>query len=489
MAYEYDRVEREDGGGSFLMGLLAGTVLGAGLGMLFAPKAGVEVRKQLSEQATRLRSTATDTIQQASEKLSQASQQASEKLSHVSQQASEKIGQASDKVEPDGGPRARRLRPRQDGHHSDGMTEQTATRIANVALGAAALGAAFIIVRTPPLRRMAHWLGDDGADGRDPRVAGAGGAARVGSERRAARYDGRVMAQAARRVPRGRRVLARARVEIRLTALAIWRGITGVYNSDDLTFASSIAYYSLLSLFPFFLLALSIVALVTDSQADRDAVAGFVFRYFPRQFDFVTVQLAALQRAQLRLGVAGSVLLVWAAMGVFGAITSAVNHAWGVEKQPSYLKHKLISFVMLVVAALLLLLGLLTVSAINVVEARWFAGVIAATPRLLVLQGLAVRWATTVLFILVVGLVFYFVPNAKVRFRDVWVGAVLTGLLWRGALALFSGYVRDLSRFNMLHGSIAAVVVFLLWVYVSAVILLYGVEVTAAYARLRRHRR
>jgi membrane protein len=289
-------------------------------------------------------------------------------------------------------------------------------------------------------------------------------------------------------VPRGRRALARARVEIRLTSLAIWRGITGVYHSDDLTFASSIAYYSLLSLFPFCLLALSIVALFTDSQADRDAVAGFVFRYFPRQFDFVTVQLEALQRAQLRLGVAGSVLLVWAAMGVFGAITSAVNHAWGVEKQPSYLKHKLISFVMLVVAGLLLLLALLTVSAINVAEARWFAGVIAATPRLLVLQGLAVRWATTVLFILVVGLVFYFVPNAKVRFRDVWVGAVLTGLLWRGALALFSGYVRDLSRFSMLHGSIAAVVVFLLWVYVSAVILLYGVEVTAAYARLRRHR-
>jgi membrane protein len=289
-------------------------------------------------------------------------------------------------------------------------------------------------------------------------------------------------------VPRGRRALARARVEVRLTALAIWRGITGVYHSDDLTFASSIAYYSLLSLFPFCLLALSIVALVTDSQADRDAVAGFVFRYFPRQFDFVTVQLEALQRAQFRLGAAGSVLLVWAAMGVFGAITSAVNHAWGVEKQPSYLKHKLISFVMLVVAALLLLLALLTVSAINVAEARWFEGVIEATPRLLVLQGLAVRWATTVLFILVVGLVFYFVPNAKVRFRDVWVGAVLTGLLWRGALALFSGYVRDLTRFNRLHGSIAAVVVFLLWVYVSAVILLYGVEVTAAYARLRRHR-
>ena len=110
-----------------------------------------------------------------------------------------------------------------------------------------------------------------------------------------------------------------------------------------------------------------------------------------------------------------------------------------------------------------------------------------ACPRLLVLQSYAVHWASTVIFILIVGLVFYFVPNAEVRFRDVWVGAVLTGLLWRGALAGFSRYVRDLSRFSV-HGSIAAVVVFLLWVYVSAVILLYGAEVTAAYARLRRRR-
>jgi hypothetical protein len=71
MAYEYDRFEREDGGGSFLMGLLAGTVLGAGLGMLFAPKAGSELRNQLSEQTGKLRTTANDAYSQASEKVSQ----------------------------------------------------------------------------------------------------------------------------------------------------------------------------------------------------------------------------------------------------------------------------------------------------------------------------------------------------------------------------------------------------------------------------------
>jgi membrane protein len=301
------------------------------------------------------------------------------------------------------------------------------------------------------------------------------------------RYHDGVSQPATRRDRRMRRALARVRAEIRLTALATWRGLSGVYNSDDLTFASSIAYYALLSLFPFFLLAFSIIAGVTNSDAERAVVLDFVFRYFPRQFDFVTTQLAELQKAQVRLSVLGSVLMIWAAMGVFGAVTSAVNHAWGVERQPSYFKHKLISFVMLAVSGLLLLIGLLAYSAISVVGARWFSGVIETAPQLLVLQGYAVRGATTILFIVVVGLVFYFVPNAKVRFRDVWVGAVLTGLLWRIALAGFSAYVRDLTRFNV-HGSTAAVVVFLLWIYVSAVILLYGAEVTAAYARLRRHR-
>ena len=300
--------------------------------------------------------------------------------------------------------------------------------------------------------------------------------------------EGRSPSDNIARVTRVRRLALRILADMRLSVLAIWRGIVGVYRSDDLTFASSIAYYALLSLFPFFLLVFSILGSVTSDPGDRASILGFILRYFPRQFEFVTTQLDSLQQSRLQLGLAGSLLMVWAAMGVFGAITSAVNHAWGVDKQPSYLKHKLISFVMLVTASVLLLVGLLLVSAVNVVEARWFAVVAARVPHLAVLHHFAGRWGTTAVFIAVVGLVFYFVPNATVRFRDVWVGAVVTGLAWRAALSGFSWYVRDLTRFSHVHGSIAAVVVFLVWIYISAVLLLYGVEVTAANARLRRHR-
>jgi membrane protein len=94
-------------------------------------------------------------------------------------------------------------------------------------------------------------------------------------------------------------------------------------------------------------------------------------------------------------------------------------------------------------------------------------------------------YLATALLIGCVALVYYFIPNTRVRFRDVWPGAILVGVLWRIALRLFSWYAADLATWNVIHGSIAAVVVFLLWIYISAVILIYGVEMTASYARLQ----
>ncbi|HKB13891.1 MAG TPA: YihY/virulence factor BrkB family protein [Vicinamibacterales bacterium] len=279
-----------------------------------------------------------------------------------------------------------------------------------------------------------------------------------------------------------------AREIARLTAQSLWKGFLGFYHSDNLTYAASIAYYALLSLFPFFLLAFALLGRSAANPQDRQAVLQFVLQYFPSQFDFITRQLDAFASAGFTAGIGGTIALVWGSLGVFGAISTAVNYAWGVEKQRSFWKHKLFSFVMLLVAGLILLATLLLISASQVVGATWFAGVLARFPGLGVLRGFTVRHSTTLLFILVVGLIFYFVPNAKVRFRDVWIGAFITGLLWKGALEGFSWYVRDMSRFTRVNGSIAAVVVFLVWVYVQAVILLYGVEFTAAYARLRRGR-
>lgn len=272
---------------------------------------------------------------------------------------------------------------------------------------------------------------------------------------------------------------------MRLAWRAAGRGFVEFYNSDNLTFASSIAYYTLLSIFPFLLLILTLVSRLALG-ADSQAVAELIHRSLPSSFQFLDEQIKTLAMTPLKLSVLGTLITLWASMGVFGAVTSAVNHAWGVEKNYGFFKHKLVAFLMLMASGALLILALFLVTAVEVVESSWFAGVLYRYPALQDFQTLAVRNAATPMFILVVGFIYYFVPNAQVRLRDVWFGAILAGVLWRLAFSGFAWYVRDLSRLSV-HGGLSATVAFLLWVYVQAAILLYGVEVTAAYARLRKH--
>jgi membrane protein len=277
----------------------------------------------------------------------------------------------------------------------------------------------------------------------------------------------------------------RARLYLRLTSAAAWHALKRLYSGHDLTYAASIAYWALLSLFPFLLLIISVVGAATADAEDRTAVIQFALDYFPTRVEFITQQLDAFRQTPLRLGIAGVAGLTWASLGFFGSVSTAVNYAWGVETPRSFLKHRLFAFLMLVTAGLVFLVAMIMATAVPIIEATWFARLLLRFPGLAVLQGLGARSISTLLLIVVLGFVYYFVPNAKVRFRHVWVGAVLTGLVWRAAFVGFSWYIGDVSQLNRIHGSIAAVVIFLFWIYISAVILLYGVQFTAAYGRLR----
>lgn len=269
-----------------------------------------------------------------------------------------------------------------------------------------------------------------------------------------------------------------------LVARAAWKGVGELYGSEGLTHAASIAFYALLSIFPFFLLLFSVIGGMTEDPAARDSVVDFVFRYFPRQFDFLTGQVDSFRTDRIGIGVGGGLALAYASLGVFNALSSAVNHAWGVEKRRSFLRHRLFSFLMMVSAGAMFVVAIAIVGAVRVVEARWFSSLQLRGAWLDRLQGVGTDWAALGLLVVCVALIFKYVPNVKITFTDVWPGAIMTAVLWRIAFALFSWYAADLSQWSV-HGSVAAVVVFLLWIYVSSVVLLYGVEMTAAYVRLR----
>lgn len=272
---------------------------------------------------------------------------------------------------------------------------------------------------------------------------------------------------------------------VKVAAGAAGRGVVEFYNSNNLAFASSVAYYSLLSVFPFILMVLSVLSRLAVVQAGSEQdVTQLVDRALPRDFEFLSEQIVQLQRTPFEFTIAGTILILWASMGVFGAITSAVNHAWGVERPYTFFMHKLVAFVMLLVAGLVFAATVFMMSAARASQEMWFQPAYDWFPWLQHLTAFASRYAFMGGTIVAVGLIYYFLPNAKVRLRDVWFGAVLAALLWHGALWGFALYLKYFGRFGV-HGQMGAVVAFLLWVYLSAVILLYGVEVTASYARLR----
>ncbi|MBI4475959.1 MAG: YihY/virulence factor BrkB family protein, partial [Acidobacteria bacterium] len=176
----------------------------------------------------------------------------------------------------------------------------------------------------------------------------------------------RVLGDAARACAR------RVGAQVSLIGHAAWRALVSLYNSRDLTHAAAIAYYALLSLFPFLLLAVSILGAATSDAGDRQAIFNFVFRYFPTQLEFVRRQLDALQQSPVTFGIGGSLALIYASLGVFMAVSSAVNEAWKVEKQRSFLKHRLFAFLMLATAGVLLLISVAVLGIIQFAESYRF---------------------------------------------------------------------------------------------------------------------
>ena len=293
--------------------------------------------------------------------------------------------------------------------------------------------------------------------------------------------------RAQRRALKRYRFALRALRELRISAVAAGSALRQLLFSNDLTHAAAIAYYALLSLFPFLLLVVSLFGSLAADDADRAAVLSFIFRYFPTRFDFLVQQLDAFRQHPVGLSVTGGLGLVWGSLGVFGALTSAVNEAWGVKKPRGFWKHRLAGFLMFAAATGAMIAGLLMVSASHVVSSSFLGYSFADVWWIAVIRSLALQYLATILFILAVGLVYYFVPNERARFRDVWVGAIFTGVLWRGGFEVFSWMTSRNAQIQVVNGSIAVVVLFLMWVYVSSVILMYGVEFTAAHYRARRH--
>ncbi len=262
------------------------------------------------------------------------------------------------------------------------------------------------------------------------------------------------------------------------------------FNEDDGDLAArSIAYYTLFAVFPAILALVVIASAVLDTGEIQAAVMGVVSQYMPMAYGLVEANIENLLRTRETVGLVALVGLIWSASGVFSAIFRAVNQAWGIPRSRLVLSDRLAGLVMTWVVGTFFLLALSIGPAVSLIRA-WQVPVLGwqpfARPGTDRLVG---SLSTLVPVLLSVGafiLLYRAVPRTRVTWGDVWPGGLIAGLIWEAGKGIFAWYVSNIATYNVIYGSVGAIIAFLLWSYLSAGILLLGAEFTVVYGRWRR---
>jgi membrane protein len=240
--------------------------------------------------------------------------------------------------------------------------------------------------------------------------------------------------------------------------------------------AAAIAYYSLFSIFPLTLALISLGSLVLDSEEAQEAALSLVAQFTPAAVDLVEETIQQVLQGRGTFGIIAVLGFLWSATGVFGALNRAINTAWEAERpRPVWAER-----------AILLFLSVIS-TAIFEVALRLYDSIAPEVPES---PGLVPRLATLIIPYLFTALLFWVVyrvlPYAQVAWSDVLPGALLASLVWEVAKDAFTFYATEFALYSLVYGSLAAVIILLLWSYLSATIILLGAEFTVQYARRRR---
>lgn len=259
------------------------------------------------------------------------------------------------------------------------------------------------------------------------------------------------------------------------------------WTDDDVPrLGAALAFYSMLSIGPLLLIAI--------------AVGGLVFGH-DRSSAFMLTEMRTLlgpdgagaiedilthsqsQTKSIAATVVGVVTLVISATGFFGQLQAALNTIWNVPKEQTsifdFLHKRLLSFGMVAGICLLLLFSLVISAGLSAITGT-FANYAPAT--LAQVASVVVSFAiTTLLF----AMVFKFLPDVHIRWRDVWVGAILTAALFTIGKSLIGLYLGR-SALSSTYGAAGSMIVLLVWIYYSAQIVFFGAEFTQVYVNRTR---
>ncbi len=266
-----------------------------------------------------------------------------------------------------------------------------------------------------------------------------------------------------------------------------FREVAQKWSSDDaMTLGAALAYYTTFAMAPLFVLAIAIAGLVFGRAAAQGEIVGQIESTIGKSgADLIEtmIERASEPRSGVVATVISLVTMFFGASGAFGQLQRALNRIWKadlVERSGwvRQLRRRAVSFSMVLSIGLLLFASLAFSASISALE-----GVIEehfTVPSMLVSSiNVAVSFAIVVALF---AMIFKFLPDARIGFRDVWLGATITALLFTIGKSLLGIYLRR-TGVTSVYGAAGSLVLVLLWVYYSAQLLFLGAEFTEVYSR------
>ena len=246
-------------------------------------------------------------------------------------------------------------------------------------------------------------------------------------------------------------------------------------------FAAGIAYWALLSLFPLVLAAISLVGFLYPSPEEQSEIVEGVIKLIPVSGSYLSEVVADVVHARGVLGLLAVTGLLFSGAKVFASVRRGINQAWNIRFQHPFFVARAIDLVLLLAAAFLVFMTvLLTTIATGLsipIDTPEVPGARLVAPLLSELLALTV---TLGIFILL----YRYIPNTRVTWRDVWLGALVGSVLLNGFRIGLTWFIATFSGFNLLYGSLGALIAVLVWVYMSSLALMWGAQVAATYSRL-----
>jgi len=256
--------------------------------------------------------------------------------------------------------------------------------------------------------------------------------------------------------------------------------------------AAAIAFYALFSFLPLVTLTLAVLGFVMRDPASQQGAVDHLLQLLPLQSgpgeNLILDSVRGLAKESPGLTAIGLLGLAWSASGMFGAIRSALNIAWGAEPRHGLIGQKLADIAAVFGLGLLLLLSMTASIALHLIQGyslQFGGGGLVPLDRLWLVIGLAAPALVSYIAFL---LLYRNVPNVKHRASDVWPGALVAGVLFELGKHAFAFYVSHFNRYQHVNGALGGVMLFMLWTYVASIIMLFGAEVASEYEN-RRHER